>query len=63
MTLGAVKGGLARLSFRRRKHRSQLRGAKQLSELRPAKAPVAAETARDPMANGAAGGEEAKSER
>ena len=58
MTLVAVKGGSARLSHRRRKHRWQLRGAKQLSELRSAKAPVAAETARDPMANGAAGGEE-----
>ena len=58
-----VKGDSGRLSHRRRKHRWQLRGAKQLSELRSAKAPVAAETARDPMANGAAGGEEAKSER
>ena len=50
-------------SGRRRKHRWQLRGAKQLSELRSKKAPAATETARDPMANGAAGGEEAKSER
>ena len=60
MTLVSVKGGSARLSHRRRKHRWQLKGAKQLSELRSAKAPVAAETARDLMANEAAGDEEAK---
>ena len=47
MTLVAVKGGSARLSHRRRKHRWQLRGAKQLSELRSAKAPVAALTAKE----------------
>ena len=46
MTLIAMKGGLARLGHRRRKHRWQLRGAKQLSAVRSAKAPVAAETAR-----------------
>ena len=46
MTLIAMKGGLARLGHRRRQHRRQLRGAKQLSAVRSAKAPVAAETAR-----------------
>ena len=56
MTLVSVKGGLAHLSHRRRKHRWQLRGAKQLSELRSAKAPVAAETARNPIGMIVAGG-------
>ena len=62
MALVATMGGLAHFRHRRRKHCWQLKGAKQLSELRSAKAPVAAATARDLMANGAAGNKDAKSE-
>ena len=49
MTLVAVKDGSGRLSHRRRKHRWQLRGAKQLSELRSAILPRQGQSSSDPV--------------